>query len=73
MKFGIFICLLCVGVYCGLGVYIFFVCSILMDVFKVSEIEWMRFGGNEGWRIFFEEYEDIKMIGVGWEDVMIVE
>jgi ADP-ribosylation factor GTPase-activating protein 1 len=44
-----------------------------MDAFKASEIERMRLGGNEGWRTFFEEHEDTKMTGVGWEDATIAE
>ena len=33
----------------------------------------MRLGGNEGWRTFFEEHEDTKMTGVGWDDATIAE
>jgi ADP-ribosylation factor GTPase-activating protein 1 len=44
-----------------------------MDAFKANEIERMRLGGNEGWRTFFEEHEDTKMTGVGWEDATIAE
>lgn len=44
-----------------------------MDAFKASEIERMRLGGNEGWRRFFEEHEETKMTGVGWEDATIAD
>lgn len=57
----------------GLGVHISFVRSISMDAFKASEIERMRFGGNEGWRKFFEGHEDTQMRGISWEDATIAE
>lgn len=44
-----------------------------MDAFKSSEIERMRLGGNEGWRNFFEEHEQTKMMGITWEDSTIAE
>lgn len=44
-----------------------------MDAFKSSEIERMRFGGNAGWRTFFEEHEDTKMSGISWDDATIAE
>jgi ADP-ribosylation factor GTPase-activating protein 1 len=44
-----------------------------MDAFKQSEIERMRLGGNENWRNFFDEHEDTKMRGIGWDDATIAE
>jgi ADP-ribosylation factor GTPase-activating protein 1 len=44
-----------------------------MDAFKQAEIERMRLGGNQGWRNFFEDHEDTKMMGLTWEDATIAE
>lgn len=44
-----------------------------MDAFKAVEIERMRLGGNATWRAFFENHEDTKMRGIGWDDVTIAE
>lgn len=44
-----------------------------MDAFKSGEIERMRLGGNEGWRKFFEEHEQTKMLGISWDDSTISE
>lgn len=44
-----------------------------MDAFKASEIERMRLGGNENWRVFFDEHDDTQMRGISWEDATIAE
>ncbi|KAH8193685.1 hypothetical protein TruAng_012149 [Truncatella angustata] len=44
-----------------------------MDAFKNAEIERMRLGGNSGWREFFENHEDTKMMGMSWDDATIAE
>lgn len=44
-----------------------------MDAFKQAEIERMRLGGNQGWREFFENHEDTKMMGLSWDDATIAE
>lgn len=44
-----------------------------MDAFKAVEIERMRLGGNARWREFFENHEDTKMRGLGWDDATIAE
>jgi ADP-ribosylation factor GTPase-activating protein 1 len=44
-----------------------------MDAFKQAEIERMRLGGNDGWRSFFENHEDTKMLGITWDDATIAE
>lgn len=44
-----------------------------MDAFKAVEIERMRLGGNARWRTFFEEHDDTKMRGLGWDDATIAE
>lgn len=44
-----------------------------MDAFKQAEIERMRLGGNQGWRDFFENHEDTKMMGLSWDDATIAE
>ncbi|KGQ01374.1 hypothetical protein PAAG_11955 [Paracoccidioides lutzii Pb01] len=55
-KFGIFICLNCAGTHRGLGVHISFVRSITMDAFKPAEIQRMEHGGNDPWKLFFDEH-----------------
>lgn len=44
-----------------------------MDAFKQAEIERMRLGGNQGWRDFYENHEDTKMMGLSWDDATIAE
>ena len=44
-----------------------------MDAFKAAEIERMRLGGNAPWKAFFDQHEENKMAGVGFDDATIKE
>ncbi|OAT02613.1 zinc finger protein gcs1 [Blastomyces dermatitidis ER-3] len=72
-KFGTFICLNCAGTHRGLGVHISFVRSITMDAFKLGETQRMELGGNEAWKLFFDEHAANVAEGRTFEDSTIKE
>ncbi|EEH17686.2 hypothetical protein PABG_00249 [Paracoccidioides brasiliensis Pb03] len=72
-KFGTFICLNCAGTHRGLGVHISFVRSITMDAFKPAEIQRMEHGGNDPWKLFFDEHSANVAEGRVFDDSTIKE
>ncbi|KAK1936443.1 putative ADP-ribosylation factor GTPase-activating factor [Babesia divergens] len=54
LSHGIFICLSCSGIHRGFGLSVSFVKSINMDTWSSRQLLYMKHGGNENLRVFFD-------------------
>ncbi|GFE54134.1 ARF1-directed GTPase-activating [Babesia ovis] len=55
LSHGTFICLSCSGVHRGFGLHVSFVKSINMDTWSTRQLLYMKHGGNQNLRNFFDE------------------
>nr|BAN65524.1 ADP-ribosylation factor GTPase-activating factor, putative [Babesia bovis] len=55
LSHGSFICLSCSGIHRGFGLHVSFVKSINMDTWSSRQLLYMKYGGNQNLRSFFDE------------------